>query len=79
MGRREMTTFVAFFDFTGEAMTGPCSSMEKAIEVGARLFGNDPGALVVVELPDYHENEALVSAKRRGKVVSDPKRLARSA
>ena len=38
-----MTTFVAFFDFTGEAMTGPCSSMEKAIEVGARLFkGADP-------------------------------------
>ena len=31
-----MTTFVAFFDFTGEAMTGPCSSTEKAIEVGMK-------------------------------------------
>ena len=71
-----MTTFVAFFDFTGEAMTGPCSSMEKALEVGARLFNGDAGALVVVELPDYRENEGLVSARRRGTVVSDQRRLA---
>lgn len=74
-----MPIFVAFFDFTGEPMTGPCSSMDAAIETGARLFNGDPGALVVVELPDYRKDEMLISAKRRGKVVSDPQRLVPSA
>ena len=74
-----MPIFVAFFDFTGEQMTGPCSSMDAAIEAGARLFNGDPGALVVVELPDYRKDEMLISAKRRGKVVSDPQRLVPSA
>jgi len=71
-----MTMFAAFNDSTGELLTGPCVSIELAIEVGTEeLLRGDAGALVVVELPYFAYGERLADAKRRGKVVHDPRRL----